>query len=145
MDGNIEMLNYIYQNAEMGVETIKQLIEVTRNLSNEEFKSILNSQYNEYKRILNEADNLIRVREKDPKELNSLAKISTYIVINIKTLINKNPDHIAEMIIQGSTMGIVDVTKRLNNYTDADKDIIKLANDLLMIEKGNQEEFKKFL
>ena len=29
MDGNIEILNFIYQNSEMGTETIKHLIDIT--------------------------------------------------------------------------------------------------------------------
>ena len=66
-------------------------------------------------------------------------------MINLKTIIDKTPSHISEMLIQGSTMGIIDVTKRINDYGDADKEILDLAHRLLQFEKDNQEEFKKFL
>lgn len=145
MDGNNEILNFIYQNSEMGIETIKQLIDITKNSTNEEFRNILNSQYNEYEKIFKETEEIIKSRGKDPKDINSFAKISTYIMINMKTLADKSSSHISEMLIQGSTMGIIDATKRINQYDDADKEILDLANRLLEIEKDNQEEWKRFL
>jgi len=72
-------------------------------------------------------------------------KLTTYFMININTLINKSPSHVAEMIIQGSTMGIIDVTKKLKEYKDANKDITALAQMLLTFEQQNVEEMKKFL
>lgn len=145
MDGNTEILNFIYQNSQMGIDTLKQLIELTKNSRNEEFKNVLQSQYDEYKKIYTDTEELIKSRGKDPKDLNTFAKISTYLMINLKTIIDKTPSHISEMLIQGSTMGIIDVTKRINDYGDADKEILDLAHRLLQFEKDNQEEFKKFL
>lgn len=50
---------------------------------------------------------------------------------------NKSPSHISEMMIRGSTMGIVDITKKIKEYDDADKVILNLANDLLKFEQRN--------
>ena len=66
-------------------------------------------------------------------------------MINFNTITNKTPSHIAEMLIQGSTMGIVDVTKRIKEYKTADKDISSLADRLLKFEQQNVDEMKKFL
>ena len=145
MAGNNEILNFIYQNSEMGTETIKHLIDITEGSANDEFKDILYSQYNEYKKIFKECEKMIKDRGHDPKDINKFQKITTYIMINLKTLTDKSSSHISEMLIQGSTMGIIDVTKRINQYDDADKDILDLANRLLEFEKDNQEEWKKFL
>ena len=49
------------------------------------------------------------------------------------------------MLIQGSTMGIVDVTKRLKEYKNVDKDISALADRLLRFEQQNVDEMKGFL
>ncbi len=48
MNGNAEMLNFIYQNAEMGVETLNKLKAVT---DDPEFERYLDAQYTEYKEI----------------------------------------------------------------------------------------------
>ncbi len=66
-------------------------------------------------------------------------------MINFNTITNKTPSHIAEMLIQGSTMGIIDVTKRLKEYKDVGQDILALADRLLKFEQQNVDELKKFL
>lgn len=66
-------------------------------------------------------------------------------MINMNTIKDRTPSHIAEMMIQGSTMGIVDITKKLKEYNKADKDISELGNKLLKFEQQNVEQMKTFL
>lgn len=142
MNGNIELLNYIHQNADMGKDTITQLIGISEN---EEYKKMLKSQLEEYNAIYDKANKKINDMNKEAKDINAFAKVSTYIMINLKTLMDKSPSHISEMLIQGSTMGIIDITKKLKEYPNADKDILDLANKLLVFEQNNVEECKKYL
>jgi hypothetical protein len=55
-------------------------------------------------------------------------------MMNLNTLVNKTPSHISEMLIQGSTMGIIDISKKIKEYTNVDKEIHDLANKLLQLE-----------
>ncbi|KAB3536080.1 hypothetical protein F8154_04795 [Alkaliphilus pronyensis] len=142
MTGNIELLNYIHQNSEMGQDAINQLIPI---VEDDTFKQNLESQFNEYKKIYNKAKTKIQEMDKDAKGINPLSKASSYMMINLKTLLNKSPSHISEMLIQGSTMGTVDITKKLQEYNDADKEILDLGNQLLQFEQRNIEELKRFL
>lgn len=142
MNSNMEFLNYIYQNAEMGKSTLSQLINIVEDVP---FKEKLESQLREYNEIFDIANNKIEQSHNTSKSIGTLTKLNTYLMININTLTNKTPSHIAEMIIRGSTMGIVDVTKKLKEYKDANKDIIDLANRLLKFEQQNVEEMKIFL
>jgi len=142
MDIDLEFLNYIYQNAEMGKNTIRQLINIVDDTS---FKQKLDSQLKEYNEIFDIAHNKTEEAKKASKGIAGFTKLTTYFMININTLINKSPSHVAEMIIQGSTMGIIDVTKKLKEYKDAHKEIIALAQMLLTFEQQNVEEMKKFL
>ena len=142
MNGNIELLNYIHQNAEMGKDTITQLIGISED---EEYKKMLKSQLEEYKAIYDKANKKINDMNKEAKDINAFAKVSTYIMINLKTLMDKSPSHISEMLIQGSAMGIIDITKKLKEYPNADKEILDLANKLLIFEHNNVEECKKYL
>lgn len=142
MNGNIELLNYIYQNAEMGKDTIRQLIGINED---QEYEKVLNSQFNEYKKIFDISEEKLKQHNKEGKDISVFAKVSTYTMINLKTLTNKTPSHISEMLIQGSTMGIVDITKKIKEYDDADKEIFDLANKLLEFEQRNLEQCKKYL
>lgn len=126
----------------MGKNTISQLIGISQD---EEYKRLLQSQLQEYTTIYNSTDKKLKELNKDAKNINSFSKASTYAMINLKTLTNKSPSHISEMLIQGNTMGIIDLTKKLKEYDDADQEILSLANKLLKLEQNNIEECKKYL
>lgn len=142
MDTNTEFLNYIYQNSHMGIDTIKQLLEI---VEDKQFSDTLQLQLKEYENINNIAKKKLNDLGHQEKDIGNMQKIGAYMSISIKTLMDKSPAHIAEMLIEGSTMGIVDATKHINEYDKANKDIIDIANQLLKTEQNNVEQLKKFL
>lgn len=142
MNGNAELLNYIYQNSQMGTETLRQLMDIAEDSV---FRSQLQDQFEEYKKINSECKKMLEDRGYDEKGIGSMEKISAYLTINMKTLMNKSSSHIAEMLIQGSNMGIIDAIKNIRKYKEADKDIIKLMEDLLKHEEKNVNDLKSFL
>jgi hypothetical protein len=143
MDSNSELLTYIHQNAEMGKDTISHLIGVTKD---PDFQTLLKSQYNEYNAINNISEKKLHTRTVSAKDISPLTKAAAYLSINLNTLANKSPSHISEMIIRGSTMGVIDITKKINEYSKtADKDVLELAGNLLTFEQRNIEECKKYL
>jgi len=56
MNGNAELLNYIYQNSQMGVGTIRHLLGI---IQDTEFKRQLQAQYDGYKESNDEAKRLL--------------------------------------------------------------------------------------
>jgi len=142
MNSNAGMLNIIYQKSQMGVTTIGQLIDIAED---EEFKKHLKAQYDEYQAIHNEAAELLNKHGYDEKGLNALEKLRTYLMINMQTLTDKCSSHIAEMLIIGSNMGIIDAIKNLKRYHNVEKDIKNLMERLLRFEENNVQQLKKFL
>jgi hypothetical protein len=142
MDANIEMLNYIYQNSQMGQDTINHLKKVNKD---ENFKNLLDTQFNEYKNIFDTTEQKLRALGREAKDLGALTKLRTNVMINLETIADKTPSHISEMLIQGSSMGIIDITKKLKEYKNVNQDIMTIGQQLLQIEQQNIEECKKFL
>lgn len=142
MNGNAELLNFIYQNSQMGVDTIKQLIEIVKD---DDFKKHLEAQFNEYKEIHCAAKNALNDSGYDEKGISTLDKIKTYLMINIQTMADKTPSHISEMLIIGSNMGIINAVKNLKKYNNAEPDILSLMERLLRFEENNVQQLKKFL
>jgi hypothetical protein len=142
MDGNKEMLNYIYQNSQMGVNTIEQLVKISED---GKFIDYLDSQLKEYKEINHKVMEIIDEMGFEEKGIGTLGEISTYMMINMKTLMDKSTSHIAEMMINGSTMGIIQATKALKNHHDTDKNIAALMEKLIETEENNFQQLKKFL
>lgn len=142
MDGNTELLNELYQNAQMGVNTIGQLIDIT---DSTEFKQHLQAQYAEYREMCGEAEALLKRKGYDEKGIGTFAKVRTYLMINMQTLSDKSPSHIAEMLMVGSNMGIINAIKNLKKYEHADKESLKLLKRLLRFEENNVQRLKAFL
>lgn len=142
MNHNVELLNFIHKNAQMGLVAIERIIDM---VENENFKQVLRSQNNEYKIIYDECEERLKEEGRKVKETNPLIKVFSYININMNTLTDKSPSHISELMIRGSTMGIIDITKNIKEYCDADVETLDLANRLLRFEQRNVEELKKFL
>lgn len=143
MNQNAELLNFIYQNSEMGIETLNQIIEIVENPS---LSRQLESQRSAYKQIHKKSKEMLNENGYDEKAISTLEKISAYIMINLKTLTDKSDTHIAEMLIQGSNMGIIDAAKKINEYEDsAEKNIISLMKKLKKFEEENAEKLKAYL
>lgn len=142
MDGNVELLNFIFQNSEMGTNTLTELIEISGDVP---FEQLLIKQLEGYKAINKEAAALIEGEDREPKGINKFNQIKTYFMIKANTLNNHSASHFAEMMIQGSVMGTIDLCKKLNTYTEAKTEIRALAQRLLEFEESNVEELKKYL
>lgn len=142
MNGNTELLNFIYQNAQMGIETISQLLDI---IEDKEFKERLNLQLTEYKVANDNAKKLLNDNGHDEKGISAFEKLRAYLMINMQTLTDKSSSHVAEMLIIGSNMGVIQAIKKLKRYRDAEKNILSLMDKLLKTEENNIVELKKIL
>lgn len=142
MNENAELLNFIYQNSQMGVDTIKQLIGIVKD---DKFKKQLESQFKEYEEIHSAARKMLNENGYDEKGISAMEKIRTYLMLNIQTMTDKSPSHISEMLIIGSNMGIINAVKNLKKYKGAEAKIKSLMERLLKFEENNVQRLKEFL
>lgn len=142
MNENVELLNYIYQNSQMGVDTIEQLLDIVEDVA---FKNQLQSQYNEYKEINETAKSLLNTKGYDEQGISTFKKIKSDLMINMQTLTDKSSSHVAEMMIIGSNMGVIDAIKNIKKYKDAEADIVNLMEKLKAFEEKNITLLKTFL
>ena len=68
-----------------------------------------------------------------------------WTAVRMNTVTNSNPDHIAEIMINGSTLGIVDMTKYINSHEGCDVYAVDLANRLIDTEEKNIEYMRGWL
>lgn len=107
MNANVELLQYICQNTEMGKSAIKQLIGV---VEDPEFQRVVESQYREYDEIYDLAHRALEERHKEAKSVGPMAKISSYIMINVNAIADGSVSSMAEMMMKGSNKGIIEIT-----------------------------------
>ena len=139
---NIEFLNYIYQNAEMGVIGIDN---IENNIDNKDLEKVIEEQRADYEKIMEETLEIFKKYGREKTDLNAMAKMSSKMMSKWKLAKDSTSQAIAKMMIEGSNKGIIEITEKINAYQDKDEEIKNLANKLLEIEQKNLENLKKFL
>ena len=142
MDNNIELLNYVYQNAEMGLVMIDDLVDKVDDIP---LKTTIRSIREDYLNISKDSIQIFIKYGRKENELSKLTKISTYIVSFVKTLIDNSSSTIAKMITENSNKGIIEISMKLNSCSDVDQEIIELINDLKKLEEQNIEKLSEYL
>lgn len=139
---NTELLKDIYQDAKMGEETLKTLL---KTIESGQIKSDLQAQMAGYAEFYGKAQKELAKLHADPEEVGPLTKASSFLGVKMNAMLDRSPSHVAEMTIQGSTMGIVSTTESLNKHPEAGKEAKRLANDVLSFEQKNIERMKAYL
>jgi len=142
MGKDVEFLNYIYQNAKMGVVGIDN---IKAKIYDEELKDLIATQRKEYVTICDEATKILNELGVGEKDISTMAKVMTYFMANLELLKDDSASNIAKLMIDGSNKGIVEITKKLNGYNNANKKVEKLARKLLVTEQHNIDELKIYL
>ena len=142
MSSENQLLGHIYQTAEMGREGIRSVLKYARE---PKLVDALNSQYDEYGRLQNAAGSLLQARGEAPRGLSPVAKASSEVMSTVKAMTDRSPANIAEMMIQGSTMGVTKSLRTIRTCDVKDEGVRRLADKLLKTEQANIEEMKRFL
>lgn len=145
MDKNADaqLLNFIYQNSQMGAESLGEILPM---VEAGKFKEGLRAQQKEYRQIHEEAGRKLNDAGYDEKGINAMQKMMTYLMIDVKMMVDSSPSHVAQMLIQGSNMGIIDAQKRIHQYEPmADKEVVRLMKHLKEFEEKNVERLKAYL
>lgn len=142
------LAEHIYKNAKMGADAISEMLPKIKD--GEEKKGVikeLTRQYEEYERIASESEMVLISMDITPKEENMIVKISAKAGIMMNTLTDSTTSHIAEMVIEGLSMGIVDTTKRIREAkkNGCDESVLKIGHELISFQEKSVDEMKKFL
>lgn len=145
MNENMELLNFVYENAEMGMHSLNNLSDILRNKDNK-IKGLIEDELKEYNSFLKESEKLLKKNKIEPKKTNLMAKISSKMGIAMETMKDNSDPAIASMIIEGLTMGIVEMETKIENYKKlVDKKILKLSTKFLKFQEEKIEKLKTFM
>lgn len=142
MVSDAEMLNHVYQAADMGRTGILDVLKLTEDAL---FRDALTQQLAEYDKLMAQAGEMMRQRQIRREEANPMSKLSSQMMTTVKSLGDRSPSHLAEMMIQGNTMGVTKSVKHLNDYQQGDAEVRRLAERMLATEQANIEQMKTYL
>jgi len=146
MNENNELLMYIYQNAKMGVNSCTELIKILNGKDNK-IKKIVEGELKGYENFVKKAENLLKKNKiEQPKDKGMMADLMSKMGMNMELMKDNSDARIADMLTKGFTMGNIDITKKIDRFEDdADKEILKLAKELLEFGKVNIDLLKPYL
>jgi len=143
MINDVEMLNYILQNAEMGCQGIKNVRKGVKNSL--AVDSVLCDQLVRYGKIYHVANTMLKSRGAEAKHISPMAKTMTKIAAQRDLKRDSSPSHAAEMMIKGNTMGVNKMVQHLRDYDRGDRNVTLLAKKMLDTEEEHIKEMRAFL
>ena len=142
MDTNCYVLNEINKGIKMGMDSISNISE---KVQDDRFKQDLKYQYDQYNKILNKVNNELTNYDDFPKELNPMQKAMGWMSVEFNTMTDQSNSKIAEMMIKGTNMGIIEGVKLLNQNPDADENVKNIVNGFVQFQENTIEQLKKYL
>lgn len=138
----VNVLDELNKGACMGRDAIHFIMDKVKD---EELRTELNNQYEKYKKI---SDEIARVypeySEKEPHKTSAMNKTMTWYGIEMKTMMDDTTSKIAELLMQGTNMGIIE-GRRLLNHKSTDENINSLVREYVDMQETAVEKLKTFL
>lgn len=142
MNENINALDEIHKGSCMGMDAIHFILEKVKE---KEFKEILEKQHESYKKINKEIEKIYpKYNDDKPHETSTMNKIMTFYGIEMKTFLDESDSKVAELLIQGTDMGIIEGRKVLNNKS-INKEVKNIISEYVTMQEKYLETLKKYL
>ena len=141
-DSNADLLNIIYQNSKMGIDSIDYILP---KVANNNFKKDLAAQMAGYLNFLNRASAKLYVLNRCPQDLGCLIKIPLCVMIKLKMCVDNSESHVAEMMIEGSTRGLIETQRIFNRGKNLDADISQIGCEVIYFDQKCINTLRNYL
>ena len=139
---DVNVLDELNKGTCMGRDAIKMILD---KVEDEELYKELEKEYNNYKEL---SDKIVELYPEyddgEPHETNILNKAMTWYGIEMKTLLDDSTSKIAELLMQGTNMGIIE-GRRLLNDKNMDDEVHKICEEYVTFQEEAVEKLKPFL
>lgn len=130
------LLEKIHKNAKTGLFTVPK---IKSQITDRRFREELSIEETEYRNLFATAEG---INTQADAEISAFAKLRSTMMIRMG---GNDTSKQAQMLILGSTMGIVDVTRAMKQHPDAPQSSKALAESFLAVQERNVEVLKQYL
>ncbi len=139
---NINALDEIHKGSCMGIDAISFVLD---KVENDNLKKELEKEEKEYNRIKREIERIYpKYNEGKPHETSTMNKVMTYSGIEMKTFMDNSTSKLAELLLQGVNMGIIE-GRRILNKKEINSEVQKIIEDYVVMQEKNVERLKSYL
>lgn len=136
------ILEEIYKNSNTGIYSIDTLIE---KIDDVPLYDQLKAHQQKLQSISERSEKMLIENGVLPPETSAMSKVGIWTGVQWNTLTDDSASHIADMVIEGDTMGITSLTKELNSHPVTNAGVRNLAQELLSEEHTYIEQMKQYL
>ena len=137
-----DILNTIYKNSRMAYDSTRQVLKKSRN---SELNEYLRRQINHYAGTCKDARSRLESAGAKAERVPAMQSMMAQVGIAMKTAMDKSGSHIAELMYDGTNMGIINIARSVNHSSHASPETIKMAQELLSGEEKYVDGLRKFL
>ena len=138
----INVLEELNKGACMGRDAIHFIMDKVKE---PELKNELKNQYAEYQKILDRIRVLYpEYSDDEPHKTTVMNKVMTWYGIEMKTMSDDTTSKLAELLMQGTNMGIIE-GRRLLNQKGTDEEVEKIVSEYVDMQESAIEKLKQFL
>lgn len=142
MENENYVLKELNEGLSMGMDAISNLSPkvLDTNLKNE-----LIYQYNQYNSMLSRVTDELSKYKELPKKTNQLKKTMSWMDIEVSTLNDKSNSNIANMMIRGTTMGVINGIKLSNENPGLESNVKDILSEFIEYQQNSIEQLKTYL
>lgn len=145
MDVKNELILHIYNSCKMGLNALKDLSTELKDKENK-LKREIEEELKEYEKYYKETSKILKKENIQTKGTNKVLKLMSKMEIKKIVMVDNSDSKIAQVLMQGLNMGIIDITSKIDTYKDiVDKKHINLAKEYLKFQQKSLEQLKEYL
>ncbi len=139
-----EFLGELYKNMKMGSDSI---VNILPKVNGKELRQELTAELDRYEEFAKEIAKELHASGEEAKEDNLLSKLGAKVGMAMNTMMDSTDSHIAQMMIEGATMGITENTKLIHEYENKNcsERSLKLARETVRFMEDSVERMKNYL
>ena len=142
------MTEQLYKNVSMGNDAILHLLpRVSDGTPGGRIKTNMTAALCYYEKLSAKLHDILAAHGEEAKEEGKMAKMGARMGIMMNTALDATDSHIAQMLIEGSTMSVTENTKLIREFEN-DRDcaeVVSLARSLVEFEERHIEALKQYL
>jgi len=142
MNETIQLLQDVARNARTGEAAIGALMEKAESAG---MRDELRRERDQYRAAARDAESALAAAGGQAEPVGMMQKAGMWVGTQMNTLTDRSNAHIAEMVIQGATMGIIEMTKARNTCPDADDRAADLASRFIVEQNDIIDRQKEYL
>ena len=139
---DINALDEIHKGAYMGIDAVNFVLD---KVQSSELAEVLHKQHNQYKDIARRIEDIYsQYDDGEPHKTSAMNKAMTWYGIEMKTLTDKSDSKIAELLLSGVNMGIIEGRKILNKK-NLNKEVDEIVSTYVSMQEDCVEVLKGYL